>query len=269
MKLNFLEYKKNVYSQNGEDGIIKKIFEIIGTENKIACEFGVWDGIHLSNVRELILKGWTSIMIESDKKKFKELVKNYNNNKKVFCVNKYVDIKKNRLSKILSQIPIPDLVKKIDFLCIDIDGLDYEIFRTLDFLPRVICIEVNAGHYPNSNFKLKKSIARNIVGQPLDYFSKTAKEKGYSLVCYSGNAFYIKNEILKQKNIESLSDLEAYNIFLKHLNNNEKEWLFLVNNGLVLPYYKYKNPLLSAKKLGIKRTRAIKLYLRNFLHKGP
>ena len=32
----------STYSQNGEDGIIQKIFETIGTKTKIAIEFGAW-----------------------------------------------------------------------------------------------------------------------------------------------------------------------------------------------------------------------------------
>ena len=264
---NLLDYKKNFYSQNGEDGIIRKIFEIIGVKNKIACEFGAWDGIHLSNTRSLILSGWTSIMIEDDKQKSKELIKNYKDNNKVYCVNRHVDDKENKLSKILADLPIIDLKKKIDFLSIDIDGLDYEIFRNLDILPRVICVEVNAGHYPNSNIIIKKNIAKNNTGQPLSYFSKIAKKKGYSLVCYTGNAFYIKNNILKNKNIKPISDLKAYKIFLRYLNTKEKEWLYLVNKGLVSPYHKFNNRLLAAKSLNIGKFREIQLYFKNFFFK--
>jgi len=267
MKLNLLDYKKNIYSQNGEDGIIKKIFEIVGVKNKISCEFGAWDGIHLSNTRNLILNGWTSIMIEGDRKRFNELAKNYKNNKKVYCVKRYVDTKENTLSKILAGLPIADLEEKIDLLSIDIDGLDYEIFRIFDILPRVICVEVNAGHYPNSNVEIKKNIAKNNIGQPLSYFSKIAKEKDYSLVCYSGNAFYIKNDISIKKNIKGLTDLEAYISFIDHLDKKAKEWLLLVNKDLVSPYFKFNNPLLSAEKLEIGVIRKIYLYLQNFLGK--
>jgi len=38
------DYAYNVYSQFGEDGIIKKIFEILGTLSKVCIEFGAWDG---------------------------------------------------------------------------------------------------------------------------------------------------------------------------------------------------------------------------------
>ena len=47
------QYGYNVYSQNGEDGIIDRIYSIIGTNSKIAVEFGAWDGFHLANSANL------------------------------------------------------------------------------------------------------------------------------------------------------------------------------------------------------------------------
>jgi hypothetical protein len=41
--MDLAESEKKVYSQNGEDGIIEKIFETIGTTNKTYVEFGVED----------------------------------------------------------------------------------------------------------------------------------------------------------------------------------------------------------------------------------
>lgn len=262
-KLNFLDYKRNTFSQNGEDGIIEKIFDIIGTGNKIACEFGAWDGIYLSNTRNLVLKGWTSVFIEGNQERFKKLVNNYKNNPNVYCVNRYVDTKKNSLSNILTELRLVSRDMQIDFLSIDIDGLDYEIFRHLTILPRVICIEVNAGHYPESKRVINRTIAKDIVGQPLSYFSRTARKMGYSLVCFSGNAFYVKNEVLKKYKIESLTNLEAYNYFIDGLDQSAKEWLFLVNNGLVLPYYKFNNPFLSEESLSIGNIRKNYLYIKS------
>lgn len=41
-KLN--DFKCQTYSQFGKDGIIEKIFEIIGTTTKLCVEFGGHDG---------------------------------------------------------------------------------------------------------------------------------------------------------------------------------------------------------------------------------
>ncbi|MBT5399271.1 hypothetical protein HOL24_01865 [bacterium] len=48
--MDLLKYASNFRSQNGEDGIIEKVFKIIGEpENKYFVEFGAWDGEFLSN----------------------------------------------------------------------------------------------------------------------------------------------------------------------------------------------------------------------------
>ncbi len=43
------------FSQHGEDGVIEKIFEIIEPGPKFCVEFGAFDGIHNSNMRNLIV----------------------------------------------------------------------------------------------------------------------------------------------------------------------------------------------------------------------
>jgi hypothetical protein len=39
------QFCKNVYSQNGEDGIIEQLFKELKINNPICCEFGASDGI--------------------------------------------------------------------------------------------------------------------------------------------------------------------------------------------------------------------------------
>lgn len=60
MKSKLVDFKKNVHSQYGEDGIIKKIFEIIGTKSKTAIEYGarVWGGLCCSNLDRMYQSGW-------------------------------------------------------------------------------------------------------------------------------------------------------------------------------------------------------------------
>lgn len=244
---NLLSYKRNIFSQNGEDGIIKRIFETIGIERAICCEFGAWDGIHLSNCRQLILQGWKGIMIEGDAAKYSQLAQTYAGNGRVQCINAFVDSVTNKLFRVASGGEVSDL----DFLSIDIDGLDYEILEGLDVTPRVICIEVNAGHNPLSQDRLPRSIAQDNIGQPLGVFSEIAKAKGYGLICYTGNAFYVRHDVLTRFGIASKSDLDAYTEFLGALSVMEREWLYLVSKGLNPPYFKFGNPYLSGQQLNI------------------
>lgn len=138
-----LKFSKNVASQCGEDGIIEKIFEIISPANNYCVEFGAWDGKILSNCWNLVAnKGWSGLFIEGNEIKFKDLLETYGENKKVSCVNKFVSFEgENRLDNILSSVNAPE---DIDILSIDVDGIDYFIWESLnEFKPRVIVIEFN------------------------------------------------------------------------------------------------------------------------------
>ena len=71
-----LRFRSNVYSQNGEDGIIGEILRRLNIQKGTFIEFGAWDGVHFCNSRHLVEQGWDGIFIESDNDRFKDLVKN-------------------------------------------------------------------------------------------------------------------------------------------------------------------------------------------------
>ena len=55
-----------------------------------------------------------------------------------------------------------------DFISIDIDGLDYQILKSINkYLPKVILIEVNACHCPSNENIIDEEIAKNIIGQTI------------------------------------------------------------------------------------------------------
>ncbi len=257
-KEDILVHKENVYSQSGEDGIIRYIFNEIGAGTRTCCEFGAWDGVHLSNCRQLILQGWDAVMIESDQVRSKQCASTYRDNPRVKTVHRTVDTQYNKLGDILRQSGVGTL----DFLSIDIDGPDYDILKSIQIRPRVICIEVNAGHNPNISRPVPTEIATRNVGQPLLVFTNLAREMGYVLTCYTGNAFFILEEISRAHGLPSLSSETAYRYFLSHLSDVEKEWLYLANLGLVPPYFFFKNSLLSARSLGIRRSSAFQLFVK-------
>lgn len=253
-----IDRTKNKYSQNGEDGIIETIFQKIPVANRTCCEFGAWDGIHLSNCRKLVEEGWKAIMIEGDSQRYGDLVENYRKNPDVKCVNKFVGSDENSLKTILESYAVDSL----DFLSIDIDGLDYEIFETLDIQPTVLCIEVNAGHAPSSRVRIPKEISADNVGQPLGLFFDLAVKKGYDLVCYNGNAFFLKAEIREKSGIPALNPEEAYSQLLDWLPEDARNYLYLVNLGVVYPYHKFMNPYLSRESLGLGRAKAFLLIIK-------
>lgn len=78
-KPRLLDFRKTIHSQFGEDGIIEKIFEIIGTTSKVCVEFGAWDGFFLSNTAALWTKDWKGVLIEAEQNKFLALLDNVRN----------------------------------------------------------------------------------------------------------------------------------------------------------------------------------------------
>jgi hypothetical protein len=206
---NILKNKKNVYSQNGEDGIIEYIFNKLNIKEGNFIEFGAWDGKHLSNTFKLFLEKWSGIYIESDNVKFKDLQNNFINNNKITTINSMVGFNDNdNLDRIIDDSNHPN--KNFDIISIDVDGLDYNIFKAMNkYLPKVICIEVNAGHSPLYNVEIPINISQNNVGQSLKVICDYAATKDYFPLCYTGNLFLVKNEYkeLFKDDVKELQDM--------------------------------------------------------------
>jgi hypothetical protein len=245
-QMGLLSFKMDQFSQNGEDGIVERIFCLIGAETRTCCEFGAWDGICLSNTRRLLLEGWSGLLIEADPKRFKKLKDNYSGNAKVKCLRKSIGNAYD-LESALSQ---NGFLVPLDILVIDIDGLDYYILERLKIRPRVICVEVNAGHSPESDAMLPRDLAAKNIGQPLAAFCRSSENLGYALIAFNGNAFLLRNDITHPL-LPELDPVTAYAEYVESLDKTGRRWMYLVNRGLVPPYFKFRNDYLSADELNL------------------
>jgi len=242
-----LKYKTDIFTQNGEDGVVEKIFQEIGAGKRKCCEFGAWDGVRASNCRRLILEGWKALMIEGDHARCKELERTYLNNPDVKCVECFVDCDRNSIGSICRKYDFEDL----DLLSVDIDGFDYQICESLDIMPRVIVVEINAGHAPESEDSIPVDVAKNNVGQPFGRFVRWARLRGYCFVCYTGNAFFVRSDCLVNTSLRDIGGSEAYDEFISNLDRKSRSWLFMVNLGLAGPLYRFGNPRLGYWSLGL------------------
>ena len=202
-------FKNNIYSQHGEDGIIKEILCRLKkfTDNQY-CEFGAWDGIHLSNVHALIKdKDYKTLLIEPDKKKFVELCKN-NPSPAIIKINTFVGL--NDENKIDTLLDLNNFNIVFDFLSIYVDSIDYYIFKSLDiYRPKLICIEFNPT-IPNDVYFVQKDYSSNQGASALALI-QLAKTKNYFPVCATDtNLFFIhanyKKYVIEDNNFE-INDL--------------------------------------------------------------
>jgi hypothetical protein len=220
---SFLSFRKNINSQNGEDGIIEQIFKMINVQNGNFIEFGAWDGKHLSNTLKLFHEGWSGIFIEGDNEKFQTLINNFKNNKNISCINKFVGYTNDdSLDTIIQDSSFKN--KIFDFISIDVDGLDYFIFEKMNkYLPKVVCIEVSSGHSPTFPTLLNDNIAKNNVGQSIEIITRMSSQKGYFPLCYTGNLFLIKNDYKNIFKDYIKSNEEIYREFLEHIVGPDQE----------------------------------------------
>src|SRR5262245_57235256 len=99
-----LDFKSNVYSQTGEDGIIQKALAILPETDKWCVEFGANDGEYFSNSRNLIDKfSYSAVLIECCKNAFRTLHQRFASNQKVITINQSVGLnEENKLDSILN-----------------------------------------------------------------------------------------------------------------------------------------------------------------------
>jgi hypothetical protein len=223
-------FEKNVYSQNGEDGVIQEILLRISKEVVLdhwCVEFGAWDGVYLSNTCRLIREdNYRAVLIEGDPARVKQLHENFAL-RDVSIICQFVSFDgKNTIDNILSTTSIPE---DFDFLSIDVDGVDYHIFESIErFRPKVVCIEFNPT-IPNSvDFVQDKSFGVK-HGSSAQALVRLARTKGYVAVhATECNLIFVRRD-LKNIVINNDVDIEDWNFL-----GNDPTYLFVGFDGSLL-----------------------------------
>lgn len=192
---DLLAYGHNITSEHGEDGIIEKIFSIIGEGSKWCVELGALNGTHGSNVWHLIKeKDWSGVLIEADRTYFEKLQQEYAAVPRAHCVNAFVSFEgEQSLDKIFARTPIPHI---FDLFSLDIDGSDYHLWDSMtDYRPQVMVVEFNPS-IPHEVLFIQPRDMTIFQGSSLRAFVELGKRKGYELVAANeGNAFFVLKEL--------------------------------------------------------------------------
>lgn len=177
MKETLRKYARNVHSQFGEDGIIEKIFELIGVRTRRCIEFGAWDGWYLSNTAHLWENGWTGVLIEADPKKYAELELKTSRYDCIRICERVGHQGEQKLDRILERHGVRG---EVDLLSLDVDGDEYYIWEATEQLtPRVVVCEFN----PTIPLHLElRQAPGGYFGCSATAMVRLAERKGYRLV---------------------------------------------------------------------------------------
>ncbi len=196
--INLRGTDRKVFSQNGEDGILEKILETIGTTNRFFVEFGV-DNAEECNTRLLKQLGWSGIWMDS-------------NSRGTNGVNLELVTAEN-INYLLHKYSVPH---EFDVLSIDVDGNDYWIWKAIDHHPRVVIIEWNCSITPFRAFVAPYDPVHvwdetAFYGASILALTKLGESKGFTLVASdrrATNLFFVRNDYAKlfegAGNIESI-----------------------------------------------------------------
>lgn len=201
MKIN--DYRKNIFSQNGEDGVIEYILERLPSKDGWCCEFGAWDGKYLSNTYNLVeSKGYKAVYIEGDAKRFQDLLVNSQQNNNIVPIQRFVGYEgEDKLDNILSSTKI---TQDFDLLSIDVDGIDYLIWKSLEtYRPKVVVIEINSSIRPDYLMDEQRLSINEIKNGGVNYKTcfELGKQKGYKLIIHLGNMIFVDEKYENHFNV--------------------------------------------------------------------
>ncbi len=189
------EYRKNFYSQNGEDGVIEEICSRLGLATGSFVEFGAWDGKFASNTYRLLESGWKGVYIEADKAKFQDLARNMRDFRdRATIINAYVE---KAGDQSLDNLLRPTTIEKdFELLSIDIDSHDWHVWHSLRrYTPKIVVIEINSSIPVGIIQTHRESRTR---GSSFTATVELGKQKGYTPVCHTGNLRLVRNDLVSK-----------------------------------------------------------------------
>ena len=206
--LTFDDVGFRLHSQHEEDGILLFIFSLIGTTNKKSVEICAGNGIECNTANLIINHRWKGLLCDGKEKNINEAKQFYSTN----LDTKYWPpiIKKEWITKgnVNSIIQENNFSGEIDLLSLDIDGIDYWLWKEISIIsPRVVVLEFNHLWGPEKSVTVPykdefiveyTEYGSDYAGASLKAFVKLGRAKGYRLVgtnAIATNAFFVRNDI--------------------------------------------------------------------------
>jgi hypothetical protein len=192
------------HSQFEEDGILLFLFAVIGYGNKTAVEICAGNGIECNTANLILNHGWWGYLFDGDERRVAIGTAFYRDSVDTFLYPprfKHAWITAENVNDLIRGAGIEG---EIDLLSLDVDGMDYWIWRAIECIrPRVVVCETHNIIAPDDALTIPYD-PHFVISVPdhhsasLAAMAKLAAEKGYRLVGthrYGFNAFFILNGI--------------------------------------------------------------------------
>jgi hypothetical protein len=205
-------------SQNGEDGVVRYLFEKIGYESRWFLEFG-FGAVQCNSLRLMMFENFSGLLMDGSNENVDFF--NYTAERldisSVHAVQTFIT--RDNLQQLVADNQVPS---EIDFLSLDVDGNDYWFWDVLNCVsPRVVCIEYNAGLGPDLSLtvpyaddfeRYAKHPSGFFHGASLAALEGLGRRKGYDLIgcdLTGTNAFFLRDDI-KINDVPALTAREAF-----------------------------------------------------------
>jgi hypothetical protein len=198
-------FEHQVYSQGGEDGIVREIFRRIGETDRVFVELGAGDGLE-NNTAFLLMQSWSGVWFEGSAKNvsaIRERCARFIADRKLTLVENMVTAE-NAAKLILDHVRRPEF----DFLSLDLDRNTYHVWEALAALkPRVVAIEYNAQFPADMAWTVDYEATRwwngtIWYGASLKALELLGAHMGYALVgcdIAGVNAFFVRADLADEK----------------------------------------------------------------------
>lgn len=207
-----------VFSQWGEDGIVRELVRRVECPRPVFVEFGV-EAYHESNTRFLLKdRNWTGLVMDGDPHAVQRI-----RNSRVHWLHDltaaHAWITRDNINALLEEHGVTG---PIGLLSIDVDGMDYWIWEAIEVIdPTIVIVEYNFrfGSQDTVTVPYDEAFDRRTAhpsllsyGASLAALNHLGRRKGYDLVaCGSAglNAFFVKRNA-RPDSIPVRSVEEAY-----------------------------------------------------------
>lgn len=216
-------HEHQVYSQSGEDGILREILRRVGSGERTFVEVAAGSGIE-NNTLFLLAQGWSGLWVEGDPSKVRQIEGRFGD---------WLAAGRLRLrptfvtaESVGDELARGGAAAEPDVLSIDIDGNDYWLWKSLgSYRARVVVIEYNALFPPDMEWVMPYAPNHRWrrdtwFGASLKSLEKLGRQLGYRMVgcTFVGtNVFFVRDDLVGESFGDAFRAEDHYQPIRLHL----------------------------------------------------